>query len=93
MSTDPIDHLKKAIANSVRAVMENDPGVSEYVVIEMMTRNFSAGVGPDQEADHLVGRVVESCARLAYYEPHLRRRLKELPADVAKVYDWSSFTA
>jgi hypothetical protein len=93
MGTDPIDHLKKAIANSARALMENSPGVSEYLVIEMMTRNFSAGRGPDQEADHFVGRVIESCARLAYYEPHLRRRLKELPADVAKVYDWSSFTA
>jgi hypothetical protein len=29
MSTDPVDHLKKAIANSVRAMMENDPAVSE----------------------------------------------------------------
>jgi hypothetical protein len=93
MSTDPVDHLKKAIANSVRAMMENDPAVSEYPVIEMMARNFGGGPGPDQEADTLVGRLIESCARLVYCEHQLRRRLKELPADVAKAYDWSSFTA
>jgi hypothetical protein len=47
MSTDPVDHLKKAIANSVGAMMENDPAVSEYPIIETMAElRRGAGPGP-----------------------------------------------
>jgi hypothetical protein len=90
---DAVGHLQELVERSVPELIERDPQITVKRLIEIQMDRHAMNPGPDAEADALVKAVITCAVQMAHAEYQLRRAIKNLPAEVARAYDWSNFVA
>src|SRR6266853_4985255 len=94
---DALDGLRLLIEHRVNTLMEQNPALIEQdpalmcgVVVNTIKNGLKLDNTLDTEANGYVEGFIEGSAKAAHFAYHFRRRLKQLPADLARAYDWSA---